>query len=87
MNTLSWASNWGWGKYKPKSPEELAALSEEERKKYKPATLLSVMVADKSWLRWCYEQGLYAKYNELEFIRENVKPREWDAILNAKGNN
>jgi len=51
--------------------------------KYKETgeTILQVLITDKEWLSWCFREKLDEKFAELRFIRNQVKPAEWSAIL------
>lgn len=44
--------------------------------KWKDETLLNVLIKDKAYLKWCYENELHLKYDELMFIYENVSKSE-----------
>lgn len=69
---ITWKSKFTFGKY-------------AETETNPGATLLSVLITDKPYLSWCFKEHLDEKYNELVFIRENIKPKEWNEILKAGG--
>lgn len=49
--------------------------------RYEGYPLITMLVVDKPYLKWCYEQKLDEKYPELAWLKENVKPKEWQMIL------
>lgn len=44
--------------------------------KWKHETLLNVLIKDKLYLKWCFENELHFRYEELMFIYDSVNDRE-----------
>jgi len=43
--------------------------------KYKGETILSAWITDKAYFKWCVDEGV--EREEIDFLVENTKPREW----------
>jgi len=54
--------------------------------KHKGESLINVLVSDKEYLAWCFWFNLDQKYEELRFIKENIKQKEMQSILSLQKN-
>lgn len=50
---------------------------------YEGYPLIAVLAAGKTWLKWAYKNNLDEKYPELKWLKENIKPIEWNRILDS----
>lgn len=66
---ISWSTKISFGKYGPKKGDN--------------QTLLNVLIIDKPYLRYCYENNLHEKYSELKWLFENIKQHEFDRIMES----
>lgn len=70
--SISWKSHFSFGKY-----------SESEADDGERRTLIWVLINDKPYLRWCFREGLDKSFDEIRFIKQNIKPAELKAIMHS----
>jgi len=49
--------------------------------KYEGKSLIAVLATDKEYLAWCFWFKIEEKYPELQWLKQNLKPKELSEIL------